>query len=54
MNTFDWDSAIAEKTRLATLERLTTSNALVGASHLPAPGLGHFVATEGKRYWRAL
>ncbi len=54
VNTFDCDSAIAEKTRLATLERLTTSNALVGASHLPAPGLGHFVATEGKRYWRAL
>lgn len=53
-NSFDWDSGIAETTRLATLDRLVASNALVGASHLPAPGLGRFVAVEGKRYWRAL
>lgn len=53
-NSFDWDSAIAEQTRLATLDRLVGSNALVGASHLPAPGLGRFVAVEGKRYWRGL
>lgn len=53
-NSFDWDSGIAEATRIATLDRLVASNALVGASHLPAPGLGRFVAVEGKRYWRAL
>ena len=53
-NSFDWDSGTALRTRLATLDRLVAENALVGASHLPAPGLGHFVVIEGRRYWRGL
>lgn len=53
-NSFDWDSGTALRTRMTTLERLVADNSLVGASHLPAPGLGRFVAENGKRYWRAL
>lgn len=41
-NSFDWDHDIARRTRETTLARLTASAALVGASHLPAPGLGRF------------
>lgn len=53
-NSFDWDHEIARRTREATLERLIGEKALVGASHLPAPGLGRFVLSEGRRYWEAL
>lgn len=41
-NSFDWDHDIAHRTREATLARLVAEGALVGASHLPAPGLGRF------------
>lgn len=53
-NSFDWDNEIAFRTRLATLDRLVADGSLVGGSHLPAPGLGHFIAGEGRRYWRGL
>jgi glyoxylase-like metal-dependent hydrolase (beta-lactamase superfamily II) len=53
-NSFDWDATIARATRLAVLERLEREGALVGASHLPAPGLGRFLRAEGRRSWRAL
>jgi glyoxylase-like metal-dependent hydrolase (beta-lactamase superfamily II) len=53
-NSFDWDNEIARRTREATMERLIEERALVGASHLTAPGLGRFVLAEGRRYWQAL
>lgn len=53
-NSFDWDATIARATRLAVLERLEREGALVGASHLPAPGLGRFQRAEGRRSWRGL
>lgn len=51
---FDWDRALAVRTRKATLERLIADGSLVGASHLPAPGLGRFVRTGGKSVWQAI
>ena len=51
---FHWDNAIARRTREATLDRLTRERALVGASHLPAPGLGYIVLAEGRRSWQPL
>ncbi len=53
-NGFDWNHDMARETRLRTLERLERENALVGASHLPPPGLGRFVRAEGRRVWVAL
>jgi glyoxylase-like metal-dependent hydrolase (beta-lactamase superfamily II) len=53
-NTFDWDHDIARQTRLSVLERAEREQALVGASHLAAPGLGRFVRLEGRRVWQAL
>ncbi len=53
-NTFDWDHGIARATRMSLLWRLEREGALVGASHLPAPGLGRFVRAESKRYWQPL
>jgi glyoxylase-like metal-dependent hydrolase (beta-lactamase superfamily II) len=51
---FDGDRALAVKTRQATIERLIADRALVGASHLPAPGLGRFVRAEGRQWWEAV
>ena len=48
-NAFDWDSEIALRTRLATLDRLVAERAVVGASHLPAPGLGPMPFAVGGR-----
>ncbi len=53
-NGFDWDDTIARTTREATVARLVRENAVVGASHLPAPGLGRFVSAEGRSSWQAL
>lgn len=53
-NSFDWDHEIARKTREATVSRLVEEGALVGASHLPAPGLGRFVLAEGRKYWQGM
>jgi len=50
-NRFDWDSALAGRTRHAVLDRLERSAALVGASHFPKPGLGRFVREGGRRRW---
>lgn len=51
---FDWDSDIALETRRATVERLIADGSLVGASHLPAPGLGRFVREGTRQWWQAL
>jgi glyoxylase-like metal-dependent hydrolase (beta-lactamase superfamily II) len=53
-NGFDWHHGVARTTRLAVLDRLIESGATVGASHLPAPGLGRFVFEGGSRRWRPL
>jgi glyoxylase-like metal-dependent hydrolase (beta-lactamase superfamily II) len=53
-NGFDWHHGVARTTRVSTLDRLIASGATVGASHLPAPGLGHFVPLGGGRAWRPL
>ena len=53
-NSFDWDSAIAASTRKQTLARLSANGALVGASHLPPPGLGRFVESNGRHAWEPL
>lgn len=50
-NSFDWDDDIARMTRRAVLGQVDATT-LVGASHLPAPGLGYFVSEGGKRAWR--
>jgi glyoxylase-like metal-dependent hydrolase (beta-lactamase superfamily II) len=51
---FDGDHAAAVRTRLAALERLESQRSLVGATHLPGAGLGHFVSVGGRHTWRAL
>lgn len=53
-NTFDWNSAIASTTRRQVLPRLAASQAIVGASHLPPPGLGRFVEANGQHRWQPL
>ena len=53
-NSFDWDHDIARETRRKLLERAVTENALIGASHLPAPGLGHFVRLDSRTAWKPL
>jgi glyoxylase-like metal-dependent hydrolase (beta-lactamase superfamily II) len=50
-NAFDWDNDIARATRHRILEQLAPTT-LVGASHLPAPGLGYFGSSNGKRAWQ--
>ncbi len=53
-NGFDWDHETARATRLRTVTRLIDDGSLVGASHLPVPGLGHFVRADGRPAWRPL
>ncbi len=51
---FDSDRPLAVRTRKATIERLIAERALVGASHLPAPGLGRFVRVNGRQFWQGI
>jgi glyoxylase-like metal-dependent hydrolase (beta-lactamase superfamily II) len=51
-NGFDWDHEMARATRLRLVDRLINEEATVGASHLPAPGIGTFVRLEGKTRWQ--
>lgn len=51
---FDWDNGIARETRKRVIDRLVEERALVGASHLPAPGLGRFVRGEGRQWWQGV
>lgn len=51
-NSFDWSHDLARATRLRVLDRLEMEGALVGASHLPPPGLGRFVRAARRRYWQ--
>lgn len=54
VTTWDWSAAPVRETRRMLLSRIERSNSLVAASHLPVPGLGHFVHSEGRRTWRAV
>ena len=51
---WDADPEQTVRTRHQLLARIEPIDALVGASHLPAPSLGHFVMVEGKRTWRGV
>jgi glyoxylase-like metal-dependent hydrolase (beta-lactamase superfamily II) len=51
-NGFDWDHDMARATRLRLVDRLINENTVVGASHLPLPGVGRFIRLEGKTGWR--
>ena len=51
---FDWDKGIAVATRKKLVDRLIEDGSLVGASHLPAPGLGRFVRVDGKQRWQGI
>lgn len=53
-NSFDWNGTIAGETRRRLLDRLSGDGSLVGGSHLPAPGLGHFVRANGATSWKPL
>ena len=46
---FDWDSGMAAGTRLELWKRAAREGAVLGATHLPFPGLGH-VQTEGSAF----
>jgi glyoxylase-like metal-dependent hydrolase (beta-lactamase superfamily II) len=51
-NSFDWDHEIARTTRLRMLAQLSGDGSIVGASHLPPPGLGRFVKDGTKTRWQ--
>lgn len=51
---FDWDSDVSRETRRRVVDRLVADAALVGASHLPAPGLGRFMRAEGRQWWQGV
>jgi len=48
---FDGDRKLAVETRIKTIDRLIGDGSLVGASHLPVPGIGRFMRMEGKQWW---
>jgi glyoxylase-like metal-dependent hydrolase (beta-lactamase superfamily II) len=51
---WDWSAEPVRETRRMLLQRIEGSNALVAASHLEAPGLGHFVMANGRRTFQVL
>jgi len=50
---FDVDKEMAHQTRRRLLERITADNAIVYASHFPAPGIGRIVRRDQRYYWQA-
>lgn len=45
---------LGAKTRTETMEWLEKEGLMAAIGHFPAPGFGHIVRGEGRRYWRAL
>jgi glyoxylase-like metal-dependent hydrolase (beta-lactamase superfamily II) len=45
---------LAVKTRTETLDWLEREGLMTVVGHFPAPGFGHIVRGEGKRYWRGI
>jgi len=54
VTSWDGDGADVVRTRTMLVERIEATNALIGASHLPAPGIGNFVTIDGRRTWRGV
>lgn len=54
VTSWDWSAGPVRETRRLLLQRIEGSNALVAASHLEAPGLGHFVTANGRRTFQVL
>ena len=52
-NAFDTDNDLARTTRERVMKELADNKALVGASHLRAPGFGRFVREGAKTRWVA-
>jgi glyoxylase-like metal-dependent hydrolase (beta-lactamase superfamily II) len=53
-SSWDGDAETTVRTRKMLAQRIEASDALIGASHLPAPGLGRFVVVDGRRTWRGV
>jgi hypothetical protein len=51
---WDWAAGPVRETRRMLIERIEASSALVAASHLEAPGLGHFVMSGKRRTFEVL
>jgi glyoxylase-like metal-dependent hydrolase (beta-lactamase superfamily II) len=51
---FDVDKEMAQQTRHRLFERITATDAIVYASHFPAPGIGRIVGRDQRCYWQAL
>lgn len=51
VSTWDWNADVVRDTRRTLDERIQRQNALIASAHLPNPGLGHIVVTEGRRSW---
>ena len=51
VTSWDNDGTKVVPTRRMLAERIEASNALVAASHMPAPGLGRFMVVDGRRSW---
>ena len=54
LSSADVDHAQARKTREAIMKRVEEEGLKMAAGHFPAPGFGHVLRLEGKRYWQAL
>jgi glyoxylase-like metal-dependent hydrolase (beta-lactamase superfamily II) len=50
---FDVDKETAHRTRRDLLELITAADAIVYASHFPAPGIGRIVRRDQLYYWQA-
>ena len=51
LNRSDWDRLMAVETRRKVITALVANGALVGASHITAPGLGRFTGSGGRTAW---
>jgi glyoxylase-like metal-dependent hydrolase (beta-lactamase superfamily II) len=54
VTTWDWSAPEVRQTRRLLLDRIGATDAVVAASHLPAPGLGRFVMANGRRTFGVL
>ena len=54
VTTWDWSAPDVRQTRRQLLDRLEATNAIVAASHLPAPGLGRFATVDSRRTFQPL
>jgi glyoxylase-like metal-dependent hydrolase (beta-lactamase superfamily II) len=54
VTSWDWSAPEVRQTRRQLIERLESTNAVIAASHLPAPGLGRFVMIDSRRIFQPL